>query len=347
VECNGNSTGCRNAAAAESRVVALHNSKCDCMLQDTDKTDCVVNCRGKVTDLVVKKTTDVRWPKCDADNANTDVCRSSKDAEDSRGEKECETTNCQADVDIVERLDQDDDDDVAPDKKMMDEQVAGDVRKSVSSDADDAQRNVTCRSSESDVMKTSVEVESSADESIAKNSTDDDGIKCNLQDRRRILESTETYASIIGREIAASFNLTVDLSQSPSFDGCSEREDCDDETPVTKLANGLSHNGMQVLQPRNGLKVEPDVMDLSSTLDTVEVAQRVRDVLTANNVGQRQFARHVLGLSQGTVSELLAKPKPWDRLTEKGRESYRRMHEWAGDQLGVLALKANVPRKGK
>lgn len=53
------------------------------------------------------------------------------------------------------------------------------------------------------------------------------------------------------------------------------------------------------------------------------------------NIGQRQFARDVLALTQGTISELLAKPKPWDRLTEKGKDSYRRMLQWVIDQTGT------------
>ena len=43
------------------------------------------------------------------------------------------------------------------------------------------------------------------------------------------------------------------------------------------------------------------------------------------------ITRYVLGLSQGTVSELLSKPKSWDKLTEKGRDSYRKMHAWCHD----------------
>ena len=45
--------------------------------------------------------------------------------------------------------------------------------------------------------------------------------------------------------------------------------------------------------------------------------------MSVHNIGQRLFAKYVLGLSQGTVSELLSKPKSWDKLTEKGRDSYR------------------------
>ena len=82
-------------------------------------------------------------------------------------------------------------------------------------------------------------------------------------------------------------------------------------------------------------------------LDTGMVAKTVRELLSIHNIGQRLFAKHVLGLSQGTVSELLSKPKSWDKLTEKGRESYRKMHSWAADDRSILALKAISPKKGK
>jgi len=81
-------------------------------------------------------------------------------------------------------------------------------------------------------------------------------------------------------------------------------------------------------------------------LDTAMVAKTVRELLSIHNIGQRLFAKHVLGLSQGTVSELLSKPKSWDKLTEKGRESYRKMHTWAIDDRNIMALKAISPKKG-
>jgi hypothetical protein len=83
------------------------------------------------------------------------------------------------------------------------------------------------------------------------------------------------------------------------------------------------------------------------SLDTADVAQKIREILSTHNIGQRLFAKHVLGLSQGTVSELLSKPKHWDKLTEKGRESYRKMHAWSCDENNVLALKAISPKKGE
>ena len=82
-------------------------------------------------------------------------------------------------------------------------------------------------------------------------------------------------------------------------------------------------------------------------LDTVGAARRVRELLSVHNIGQRLFAKYVLGLSQGTVSELLSKPKTWEKLTEKGRDSYRKMHAWAFDDNAILMLKSLIPRKGE
>ena len=82
-------------------------------------------------------------------------------------------------------------------------------------------------------------------------------------------------------------------------------------------------------------------------LDTMYISRRVRELLSVHNIGQRVFAKHVLGLSQGTVSELLSKPKLWDKLTEKGRDSYRKMYAWAADEQAVILLKGYVPRRGK
>ena len=70
-------------------------------------------------------------------------------------------------------------------------------------------------------------------------------------------------------------------------------------------------------------------------------------MLSIHNIGQRLFAKYVLGLSQGTVSELLSKPKSWDKLTEKGRDSYRKMHAWVWDDQAILLLKTLIPRKGE
>lgn len=93
--------------------------------------------------------------------------------------------------------------------------------------------------------------------------------------------------------------------------------------------------------------VKMESVESDDGLDTSAVALRIRDILLTHNIGQRQFAKQVLNLSQGTVSELLSKPKPWDKLTEKGRESYRKMQLWANDETNILELKMSVIKNGK
>ncbi len=87
-------------------------------------------------------------------------------------------------------------------------------------------------------------------------------------------------------------------------------------------------------------------MNLLEPLDTTYVANVVRKLLAQHNIGQRIFARYILSLSQGTVSELLSKPKCWSKLTEKGKESYRKMWCWANSEESILTLKSISPRKG-
>lgn len=55
-------------------------------------------------------------------------------------------------------------------------------------------------------------------------------------------------------------------------------------------------------------------------------------------VGQRLFGETILGLTQGSVSDLLARPKPWHKLSLKGREPFVRMQIWLNDPNNVDKL---------
>lgn len=56
--------------------------------------------------------------------------------------------------------------------------------------------------------------------------------------------------------------------------------------------------------------------------------------------GQRLFGEHVLGLTQGSVSDLLSWPKTWSELSTKGKEPFLRMYFWLKDPQNVDHLKA-------
>ena len=79
---------------------------------------------------------------------------------------------------------------------------------------------------------------------------------------------------------------------------------------------------------------------LTQELDTQTITTKIKEALLANNIGQKIFGEAVLGLSQGSVSELLSKPKPWHMLSIKGREPFIRMQLWLSDPANVDRLQA-------
>ena len=82
-----------------------------------------------------------------------------------------------------------------------------------------------------------------------------------------------------------------------------------------------------------------EVLAMTSEIETLSLTARVKDVLQFHNLGQKLFGEAVLGLSQGSVSELLSKPKPWHMLSIKGREPFIKMHLWLSDAQNVEQLK--------
>ena len=80
-------------------------------------------------------------------------------------------------------------------------------------------------------------------------------------------------------------------------------------------------------------------------LDTARVARECKVQMALHNIGQRIFAKTVLSQSQGCLSELLAKKKPWPRLTQRGRESYRRIAAWLCDRDAMSILVQLVRRR--
>ena len=69
--------------------------------------------------------------------------------------------------------------------------------------------------------------------------------------------------------------------------------------------------------------------------------KQVKEQLSQYSISQRLFGESVLGLSQGSVSDLLARPKPWHMLTQKGREPFIRMKMFLEDDNAVHKLVAS------
>lgn len=78
-----------------------------------------------------------------------------------------------------------------------------------------------------------------------------------------------------------------------------------------------------------------------STGDLIKFFFQVKEQLSQFSISQRLFGESVLGLSQGSVSDLLARPKPWHMLTQKGREPFIRMKMFLEDENAVHKLVAS------
>ncbi|CAN8016989.1 unnamed protein product [Ixodes persulcatus] len=175
------------------------------------------------------------------------------------------------------------------------------------------------------------------------------------------LQNVEAFGSLLGEEIVSSFSRMLKSEQQPpglvatSPPTTPKSVEADTLSTGTESSTGSNPNQTRCSDDATGASLERLQECLRQNmeryaceaLNTQNIARVVRELLSVHNVGQRLFARFVLGLSQGTVSELLSKPKPWDKLTEKGRDSYRKMHAWASDDFCVFMLKSLVPKKGK
>lgn len=67
-------------------------------------------------------------------------------------------------------------------------------------------------------------------------------------------------------------------------------------------------------------------------IDTKELCKRIAYELKQHSIPQAIFAERILCRSQGTLSDLLRNPKPWNKL-KSGRETFRRMFNWVQQPL--------------
>lgn len=116
---------------------------------------------------------------------------------------------------------------------------------------------------------------------------------------------------------------------------------------------GLSAANFQMKEEQSPPSIRPSISStshmshsvyemaaLTQDLDTQVITTKIKEALLANNIGQKIFGEAVLGLSQGSVSELLSKPKPWHMLSIKGREPFIRMHLWLSDVNNIERIQS-------
>ncbi|CAF1255791.1 unnamed protein product [Adineta steineri] len=77
-------------------------------------------------------------------------------------------------------------------------------------------------------------------------------------------------------------------------------------------------------------------------INTMELVTTIKDILSRYSISQRHFGEKILGLSQGSVSDILARPKQWELLTQKGREPFIRMRLFLDDSNAIKQLTHTV-----
>lgn len=118
---------------------------------------------------------------------------------------------------------------------------------------------------------------------------------------------------------------------------------------MQSIANSLmlqSSSSPTGFQPTRAVlpPISQEQFDLYANINTDDLVKQVKDVLSQYSISQRLFGEYVLGLSQGSVSDLLARPKPWHLLTQKGREPFIRMQMFIDDPEAVQKLVASQYR---
>uniref|UniRef100_F6YGU2 Homeobox protein cut-like n=1 Tax=Monodelphis domestica TaxID=13616 RepID=F6YGU2_MONDO len=110
----------------------------------------------------------------------------------------------------------------------------------------------------------------------------------------------------------------------------------ENQQPEGRCSSSLSGKTYTSSQAPGGIQ---EIVAMSPELDTYSITKKVKEVLTDNNLGQRLFGESILGLTQGSVSDLLSRPKPWHKLSLKGREPFVRMQLWLNDPHNVEKLR--------
>ncbi|XP_056675789.1 homeobox protein cut-like 1 isoform X8 [Monodelphis domestica] len=139
-----------------------------------------------------------------------------------------------------------------------------------------------------------------------------------LLEKNRSLQSENTTLRITNSDLSGQYSTNSIPSQSP-------------------LQQSPDVNG---LAPSPSQSEGAGSVSEGEEMDTAEIARQVKEQLIKHNIGQRIFGHYVLGLSQGSVSEILARPKPWNKLTVRGKEPFHKMKQFLSDEQNILALRS-------
>ncbi|CEF66636.1 Homeobox protein onecut [Strongyloides ratti] len=125
------------------------------------------------------------------------------------------------------------------------------------------------------------------------------------------------------RQISSVSNTNIERSRESNY---LVNEDSDRHHPNTN--NSENPFLISFLEQYDSGRESDCLSDTSLDIDTQELCRFVADELKRYSISQSTFARKVLNRSQGTLSDMLRNPKPWNQL-KTGRITFVRMHEWS------------------
>ncbi|XP_062446134.1 homeobox protein cut-like 2 [Rhea pennata] len=161
---------------------------------------------------------------------------------------------------------------------------------------------------------------------------------------------TDRLGQGVGQQPAPAQASPAEARSSPSPPPSPSEQDKGSQEPLTLALESSKENQQPESRSASALggKICPnsqgpvgiqEIVAMSPELDTYSITKKVKEVLTDNNLGQRLFGESILGLTQGSVSDLLSRPKPWHKLSLKGREPFVRMQLWLNDPHNVEKLR--------
>ncbi|CAL2039080.1 unnamed protein product [Caenorhabditis brenneri] len=133
------------------------------------------------------------------------------------------------------------------------------------------------------------------------------------------------------------------------------------KTEVSRLANGHQKTARReprgfhpyqrkessptFQKQRTGLDFTQPILQIDDVgyIDTVDLISKIAQEIKDHSIHQEVLAEKVMCRTQGTLSEMLSKPKQWHELTT-GRQTYLRLHNWLSQPLETrLAILKMTP----
>ncbi|XP_042579404.1 homeobox protein cut-like 2 [Cyprinus carpio] len=162
-------------------------------------------------------------------------------------------------------------------------------------------------------------------------------IKTELRTLRVLVQTTDEVSGFCPPSDVRSVSVVNDpVIQKEMFHHSAGKEEALNES--SSFISGSPASSSSSLSIQSFIKEETGSGDDEQEFDTTRLAQQVKEALQRLNIGQRVFGHYVLGLSQGTVSDILARPKPWSKLTSRGREPFLRMKHFLSDEHSIRKL---------